>query len=148
MARVLVDTYKVNDYDLFQCTLQVHLTTGPEDQKRQDRLKTVHIYHTSGKKPSVRTVLVQGFRCPQWVESDFEAIKRCVHEIALQYTSQSCILKAALTANIQKALMPPGEEAPAVSSSDRTPGNADALPISPSSSHDNGAELMSTIFLL
>ena len=34
--RVLVDTYKVNDYDLFQSTLQVHLTTGPEDHKRQD----------------------------------------------------------------------------------------------------------------
>ena len=34
--RVLVDIYKVNDYDLFQSTLQVHLTTGPEDHKRQD----------------------------------------------------------------------------------------------------------------
>ena len=142
--RVLIDASKVNDYDLFQSTLQVYLTTGPEDQKRQDKLLTVHIYHTNGKK-SVRTVLVQGFRCPQWVESEFEAIKRCVHGIALLYTSQSCMLKAALTANIQKALMPPGEEAPAVSSSDRTPGNTDALPISPSSSHDNGAEPMTTI---
>ena len=142
--RVLVDASKVNDYDLFQSTLQVYLTTGPEDQKRPDKLLTVHIYHTNGKK-SVRTVLVQGFRCPQWVESEFEAIKRCVHGIALLYTSQSCMLKAALTANIQKALMPPGEEAPAVSSSDRTPGNTDALPISPSSSHDNGAESMTTI---
>ena len=144
--RVLVDASKVIDYDdLFQSTLQVYLTTGPEDQKtRQDKLLTVHIYHTNGKK-SVRTVLVQGFRCPQWVQSEFEAIKRCVHETALLYTSQSCMLKAALTANIQKALMPPGEEAPAVSSSDRTPGNTDALPISPSSSHDNGAEPMTTI---
>ena len=142
--RVLIDASKVNDYDLFQSTLRVYLTTGPEDQKRQDKLLTVHIYHTNGKK-SVRTVLVQGFRCPQWVESEFEAIKRCVHGIALLYTSQSCMLKAALTANIQKALMPPGEEAPAVSSSDRTPGNTDALPISPSSSHDNGAEPMTTI---
>ena len=142
--RVLIDASKVNDYDLFQSTLQVYLTTGPDDKKRQDKLLTVHIYHTNGKK-SVRTVLVQGFRCPQWVESEFEAIKRCVHGIALLYTSQSCMLKAALTANIQKALMPPGEEAPAVSSSDRTPGNTDALPISPSSSHDNGAEPMTTI---
>ena len=141
--RVLVDASKVNDYDLFQSTLQVYLTTGPEDQKRQDKLLTVHSYHTNVKK-SVRTVLVQGFRCPQWVESEFEAIKRCVHEIALLYTSQSCMLKAALTANIQKALMPPGEEAPAVSSSDRTPSNTDILPISPSS-HDNGAEPMTTI---
>ena len=69
--RVLVDTYTVNDYDLFQSTLQVHLNTGPEDQKRQDKLITVHIYHTNGKRPNVRTVLVQGFRCPQWVESEF-----------------------------------------------------------------------------
>ena len=123
---------------LFRCILLQDLKIT------KDRI-TVHIYHTNGKKPSVRTVLVQGFRCPQWVESEFEAIKRCVHEIALQYTSQSCMLKAALTANIQKALMPPGKETPAVSSSDRTPGNADALPISSSSSHDNGAELMTTI---
>ena len=140
----LTDTDKVNDYELFQSALQVHLTTGPEDQQRQDELITVHIYHTNGKKPSVRTVLAQGFRCPQWVESEFEAIKRCVHEIAFQYIRQSCMLKAALTANIQKALMPPGEETPAVSSSDRTPGN-EALAISFSSSHDNGAEPMTTI---
>ena len=31
--RVLVDTDKVNDYESFQSTLQVHLTTGPEDQQ-------------------------------------------------------------------------------------------------------------------
>ena len=123
----------------------MHLNTGPEDQKRQDKLITVHIYHTNGKRPNVRTVLVQGFRCPQWVESEFEAIKRRVHKIALQYTSQSCMLKTALTANIQKAFMPPGEETSAVSSSDRTPGNEDALPISSSSSHDNGTEPMTTI---
>ena len=32
--RVLLDASKVSDYDLFQSTLQVYLTTGPEDQKK------------------------------------------------------------------------------------------------------------------
>ena len=73
--RVPVDTDKVDDYELFQSTLQVHLTTGPEDQQRQDKQITVHIYHTKGKMSSVRTVLMQDFHRPQWVESQFEATK-------------------------------------------------------------------------
>ena len=107
MEKVYTD--EIDGYEIFQSSLQVHLTTGPEKQQSHDKLITVHICHTNGKKPSVRIVLVQGYRCPQWVKFEFKTIKRLVHEIASKYTCQSSVLNAALTANIQMALTLPEE---------------------------------------
>ena len=53
--RVQVDTDEIDGYELPQSTLQVHLTAGTEKQQSRDKLITVHIYHTNGKKPSVGT---------------------------------------------------------------------------------------------
>ena len=68
--RVLVDTDEIDGYDLPQSTLRVHLTTGTQ---------TVNIYHTNGKNLSVRTVLAQGYRCPQCVKSDLKQSRRVLH---------------------------------------------------------------------
>ena len=67
--RVLVDVDEIDGYEVSQSTLQVYLTRGPQDQQSRDKLIIVHVYHTYDKKPSVRTVLVQGSCCPQWARS-------------------------------------------------------------------------------
>ena len=76
---------------------------------------------------------MQGYRCPQWVKSEFETVKRRVHEIASKYTCQSPMLNAALTANIQMALSLPEEMTQVVSSSVNPPNKA-VLPVESSSS--------------
>ena len=131
--RVLVDTGEIDGYELSQSALHVHLTTGTPKQQIHDKLITVHIYHTNGKKPSVRIVLVQGYRCPQWVKSEFETVKRRVQEIASKYICQSAMLNAALTANIPMALTLPEEMTQVVSSSVNPPNKA-VLPVESSSS--------------
>ena len=53
-----------------------------KEEQSHDRLFTVHIYHTKSNKPHVRTVLVQRNHNLRWVESEINAIKCGVYNVA------------------------------------------------------------------
>ena len=62
MEKVYTD--EIDGYEIFQSSLQVHLTTGPEKQQSHDKLSTVHIYHTNGKKAQCQNCVCAGVSLP------------------------------------------------------------------------------------